>query len=170
MNEQQTILLVDDSENDICLLRIAFEQAEVVNPVQEAHNGAQALAYLKGEHPFDDRSKFPLPGLMLLDLNMPMLNGFQVLQWLRAQPGLKRLSVVVLTASLREEDVDFAFDLGANAFLVKPSSIEDLTTLSCRLRDWIGCNYFPKLSEHPSVIAPGHPGELKAAGDRSQTT
>lgn len=147
MNENRTILLVDDSENDICLVRIAFEKAEITNPIQEAHNGDEAIAYLQGEPPFDDRSKFPLPALMLLDLNMPMRNGFQVLEWLRAQPGLKRISVVILTASLREEDVDRAFDLGANSFLVKPSSIEGLTSIGRCLRDWIACNQFPQLAQ-----------------------
>jgi CheY-like chemotaxis protein len=147
MNEQQSILLVDDSENDISLLRIAFEAAELKNPLHEVHNGDEAVAYLQGESPFSDRQKFPLPVLMLLDLNMPMRNGFEVLEWLRVQPGLKRLSVVILTASLREEDVDRAFDLGANAFLVKPSSIEALTAIGRSLRDWIGCTHFPQLNE-----------------------
>jgi len=147
MNEKQTILLVDDSENDICLVRIAFKNAQITNPIQESHNGDEAIAYLQGEPPFDDRSKFPLPALMLLDLNMPTRNGFEVLEWLRLQPGLKRITVIILTASLREEDVDRAFDLGANSFLVKPSSIERLTSISRSLREWIGCTHFPQLAQ-----------------------
>jgi CheY-like chemotaxis protein len=147
MNENQTILLVDDSENDICLVRIAFQTAELKNPIQEAHNGDEAVAYLQGEGPFADRAQFPLPALMLLDLNMPMRDGFEVLEWVRAQPGLKRLTVIILTASLREEDVDRAFDLGANAFLVKPSSLEALTAIGRSLRDWLGCTQFPQLKE-----------------------
>ena len=147
MNENRTILLVDDSADDIFLVRTAFENAKVTNPIHEVHNGDEAIAYLKGEPPFDDRRKFPLPALMLLDLNMPTRNGFEVLEWLRAQPGLKRLNVVILTASLREEDVDRAFDLGANSFLVKPSSIEGLTAIGRSLRDWIGCTQFPQLAQ-----------------------
>jgi|ERR1044071_1577059 CheY-like chemotaxis protein len=147
MNENQTILLVDDSENDICLVRAAFRMAELKNPIQETRNGEEALAYLQGEGPFGDRKQFPLPAVMLLDLNMPMRNGFEVLEWLRAQPGLKRLTVIILTASLREEDVDRAFDLGANAFLVKPSSIAGLAAIGRSLRDWIGCTQFPQLNE-----------------------
>lgn len=147
MNENQTILLVDDSADDIFLVRTAFTNAELANPIQEAHNGDEAIAYLQCEPPFDDRDKFPLPAVMLLDLNMPMRNGFQVLEWLRAQPGLKRLTVIILTASLREEDVDRAFDLGANSFLVKPSSIEGLTSIGRCLRDWLGCTHFPHLAE-----------------------
>ena len=147
MNENQTILLVDDSENDILLVRTAFKKSKITNPIQEAHNGDEAIAYLQGEPPFDDRAKYPLPALMLLDLNMPMRDGFQVLEWLRSQPGLKRLTVIVLTASLREEDVDRAFDLGANSFLVKPSSIEALTSLGGILRDWLGWTHFPQLAQ-----------------------
>ena len=147
MNENRTILLVDDSSDDIFLVRTAFENAKIVNPIQEAHNGDEAIAYLQGEPPFDDRSKFPLPAVMVLDLNMPRRTGFEVLEWLRTQPGLKRLTVIILTASLREEDVDRAFDLGANSFLVKPSSIEGLTAISRSLRDWIGCSHFPQLAD-----------------------
>ena len=145
MNENQTILLVDDSENDILLARIAFAAAGITNPLQEAHNGDEAVAYLRGESPFKNRHKFPLPAIMLLDLNMPMRNGFEVLEWVRAQPGLKRLTVIILTASLREEDVDRAFDLAANAFMVKPSSIEGLTDTARCLHKWMGCLHFPKL-------------------------
>lgn len=147
MNENRTILLVDDSVDDIFLVRTAFTNAKVTNPIQEAHNGDEAIAYLQGEPPFDDRAKYPLPALMLLDLNMPMRDGFQVLEWLRAQPGLKRVMVIVLTASLREEDVGRAFDLGVNSFVVKPSSIEGLTAIGRCLRDWIGCIQFPRLPQ-----------------------
>ena len=147
MNENRTILLVDDNVDDIFLVRTAFENAKLTNPIQEVHNGDEAIAYLQGDPPFDDRSKFPLPALMLLDLNMPTRNGFQVLEWLRAQPGLKRINVVILTASLREEDVDRAFDLGANSFLVKPSSIGALTDIGRCLRDWMNCTHFPRVAE-----------------------
>lgn len=154
MNENRAILLVDDSENDICLVRVAFDNAGITNPIHEVHNGDEAVAYLQGEPPFEDRSRFPLPALMLLDLNMPTRNGFQVLEWLRAQPGLKRINVVIFTASLREEDVDRAFDLGANSFLVKPSSIEGLTAICRCLRDWMGCTHFPQLVD---AVAPFEP-------------
>ncbi len=147
MNEPHTILLVDDSADDIFLVRAAFKNANVTIPIQEARNGAEAIAYLQGEPPFDERARFPLPAVMLLDLNLPMRNGFQVLEWLRGRPGLKRLTVIVLTASLREEDVDRAFDLGANAFLVKPTSIETLTAIAGRLRDWLNCTRFPRLTD-----------------------
>ena len=146
MNEQQTLLLVDDSEDDIDLMRSAFKIAAFNWPVHVAHNGEEAIAYLKGESPYRDRNTFPLPAVMLLDLNMPMKNGFDVLTWVRSQPGLKRLTVVVLTASMRREDVEHAFDLGANAFLVKPGAMEDLIAMMRSLRDWLAISHFPPLN------------------------
>jgi CheY-like chemotaxis protein len=141
------MLLVDDSQDDLSLLRIAFKKAEVNIPLQEVHNGEEAIAYLKGESPFDDRTKYPLPAVMLLDLNMPMNNGFEVLRWLGSQPSLKRISVIILTASVRLEDVEQALDLGANAFLVKPTNLEGLVRMIRCLGDWIQINHFPPLNE-----------------------
>jgi|SRR5688572_27130713 len=145
MNEKHPILLVDDNESDIFLVRTAFKKAQVHNPLQEVHNGQEAISYLKGEGHYGDRNGFPLPMVMLLDLNMPMKNGFDVLIWVRAQPGLRRLNVIILTASLRMEDVARAFDLGANSFLVKPSSIEELIVMIRALGDWLKYNHFPLL-------------------------
>jgi CheY-like chemotaxis protein len=147
MNLRKTILLVDDSENDIDLMRMAFRKAEVNSPLQEVHNGEEAITYLKGEGIYSDREKYPLPSVMLLDLNMPMKNGFDVLSWVRTQPALKRLATIILTASMRPEDVERAFDLGATSYLVKPSNLETLvSTIRC-LRDWIQINHFPPLND-----------------------
>lgn len=142
MNSKQTILLVDDSENDLFLMRAAFKKAAFDIPLHEVHNGEEAIAYLQGAGPYEDRDRFPLPTIMLMDLNMPMKNGFDVLAWVRAQTGLKRLSIVVLTASLRTEDVERAFDLGTNAFLVKPGTLDALTAMIRILRDWMQINHF----------------------------
>ncbi len=83
---------------------------------------------------------------MLLDLNLPRKNGFDVLEWVRSQPGMKRLTIIVLTASTRPEDIERAFDLGANSFLVKPSKMDDLTSMIRCLRDWLSYNQFPPLN------------------------
>ena len=147
MNESQTILLVDDSENDIFMLRRAFKKAEFNTLLQEVNNGDQAIAYLAGEGIYGDRDQYPLPAVMLLDLNMPMKNGFDVLSWVRAQPVFKRLSIVIMSASLRPEDVERTFDLGASSYLVKPSSIDDLAAMVRSLRDWTRINHFPPLNE-----------------------
>ena len=147
MNNPQTILLVDDSEDNLFLMRAAFEMAKGNNPLQEACNGEEAIAYLKGEGPYSDRNKFPLPTVMLLDLNMPKKNGFDVLAWVRAQPGLKRLAIIILTASMRIEDMERAFDLGATSYLVKPGSVETLAAMMRCLCDWIQINHFAPLNE-----------------------
>jgi len=148
MNDQQTILLVDDSENDLKLMSIAFVKAGLKSPLQVVHNGEEAIAYLAGEGRYTNRNEFPLPAVMLLDLNMPMKNGFDVLDWLRKQPELKRLSTIVLTSSLRAEDVERAFELGAHSYLVKPAALEDLVAMIRFLRDWLKLNHFPPLNEH----------------------
>jgi CheY-like chemotaxis protein len=147
MNLEKIILLVDDSENDIELLRRAFRKAEFNRPLQEVHNGEEAIAYLKGEGIYSDREKYPLPSLMLLDLNMPMKNGFDVLSWVRTQPAFRRLSIIILTASVRPEDVERAFALGASSYLVKPSNLDALVSMMRCLRDWIQINHFPPLNE-----------------------
>jgi len=146
MSEEQTILLVDDSANDLILMRTAFKKAGCTIALQEVHDGEQAIAYLQGEGPYCDRIKYPLPVIMLLDLNMPKMSGFDVLAWVRAQPVLKRLAIVILTASMRNEDVERAFDLGAPSFLVKPSELETLAAMMRCLCDWVQINHYPSLS------------------------
>ncbi len=147
MNREYSILVVDDSENDRLLLRAAFERAGLKKPLREVPDGEQAIAYLKGEGAYSDRAGNPLPTVMLLDLNMPLKNGFEVLQWVRQQPGLKRMTIIVLTASTREEDVERAFDLGANAFLLKPTKLETLVAMVRSLHHWMEFNRFPSLNE-----------------------
>jgi len=147
MNEKQTILLVDDSQDDIFLTRTAFKKAEFNSPLQEVHNGEEAIAYLKGEGVYSDRHHYPLPSVMLLDLKLPMQNGFDVLGWARTQPAFKRLSIIILTASARTEDVERAFDLGASSYLVKPSSLLALVALIRCLRDWLQINRFSVFSD-----------------------
>ena len=147
MNQEQTVLLVDDSENDLLLMRMAFQKAEFNNPLQVVRDGEEAIAYLKGDGPYKDRLKYPLPGVVLLDLNMPKKTGFDVLAWARSQRGLKHIPIVILTASMRLEDVERAHDLGASSFLVKPPAIEDLVSMIRCLRDWLRMNYLPPLNE-----------------------
>ena len=147
MDKKQTILLVDDSENDLMLMRAAFELAKGDILLQEARNGEEAIAYLKGEGSYGDRNNFPMPTIMLLDLNMPKMNGFDVLAWVRGQPGLKRLTIIILTASMRSEDIERIFDLGATSYLVKPSNLQTLAAMMRCLCEWVQINHFPSLNE-----------------------
>jgi CheY-like chemotaxis protein len=161
MTNPQTFLLVDDSEDSLFLLRAAFEMAQCQHPLQQAHNGEEAIAYLKGEGAYADRDKFPLPAVMLLDLNMPKKNGFEVLTWVRAQPGLKRLAIIILTASIRPNDVARAFDLGATAFLVKPGNLDNLATMMRCLGEWVQFNQFPPLTDPGANSVPASAGETR---------
>ena len=147
MSEKDTILLADDSESDLMLLRVAFQKAAFKNPLQSVSNGEEVVSYLQGAGVYGDRSRYPLPAVIVLDLNMPLRSGFDVLTWMRTQPALKRVSIVVLTASTRTEDVERAFDLGASSYLVKPSTLEDLTDMIRCLRDWLRINQFPPQNE-----------------------
>ena len=141
--EQTTILLADDSENDLLLMQLAFAKAEFNADLRIVRDGEEAIAYLQGEFPYHDRDRHPLPTLILLDLNMPRKNGFKVLEWIRSQPDFRRLPVIVLTASMRPEDVEQAFDLGVTSFLVKPGRVEDLIAMMHTMREWLQFNRFP---------------------------
>ena len=120
------ILLVEDSDEDILLSRNSLQRAGVANPVFVVKSGDRALAYLQGEGDYADRERFPLPGIMLLDLKMPRMNGFEVLEWMREQELLEQISVLVLTSSPEDRDRVRARELGAKAYLVKPPTPEGL--------------------------------------------
>lgn len=146
MIDEQTLLLVDDSENDILLMQRAFKKAELSIRVHEARDGEEAIAYLKGDGIYADRDKHPLPSIVLLDLNMPKKNGLEVLEWAREQAAFKSLPIIILTASMRPADVERTYELGATAFLIKPSNTEALVALARSLRDWSRVNYFPPMN------------------------
>jgi CheY-like chemotaxis protein len=124
--EGPTILLVEDNANDLLLIQRAIRKAKLANPIQVATNGEEAIAYLAGGAPFADRELYPLPILILLDLKLPRKSGLEVLEWLRERPQLRRINVVVLTSSRESSDVNLAYDLGVNSYLVKPVSPDAL--------------------------------------------
>jgi CheY-like chemotaxis protein len=125
----QTILLVDDNEDDVFIMQSVFQKLQIPNPIQTITDGDDAIAYLNGDGRYSDRTRYPLPTVVLLDLNMPRRNGFEVLAWIRAQPTLKNLTVYILSASMRQVDVEQALALGANWYLIKPSQLEALIDL-----------------------------------------
>jgi len=127
--EQYSILLVEDDPNDIILIKRAFGKATITNPFQVVEDGEEAVAYLAGKGRYGDREKYPLPILLLLDLKLPRKSGHEVLEWLRRQPMLKRLPVVVLTSSQQSSDINRAYDLGANSYLVKPVTFDALVEM-----------------------------------------
>ncbi|MDB6112596.1 MAG: response regulator receiver protein [Pedosphaera sp.] len=150
----RTVLLVEDLENDIILMRRSWKLEGVKSQLQAVSDGRQALDYLAGEGEFLDRDKHPLPCLVLLDLKLPYVMGLEVLKWIRAQNGLESLPVLVLTTSALQRDIDEAYKLGANAFLVKPSGVAQLAELVRLIRDfWLGANCFPQIESE--LIDPG---------------
>lgn len=129
MLDQAAILLAEDDENDVFLMGRAFDRAGIPNPLFVVHNGQEAIEYLGGTGNYTQRDKFPLPGLLLLDLKMPWMDGFDVLQWLRAHPEFDTLPVVVLTSSKLQADVDKSRQLGVYDYRVKPNRFDDLVRL-----------------------------------------
>lgn len=136
------ILVVDDSVNDALLMRIVFARAGFVRPLRFAGDGEEAISYLRGDGDFGDRRLHPLPAVMLLDLNMPRKNGFEVLAWMRAHPALRPRRTYVLSASSQPEDIRRCHDLGADAYLVKPRNLDGLLHLAGTLLAWTRLGHF----------------------------
>lgn len=118
------ILLVEDNRMDVELTLDAFHEAKLRNSVHVATRGQEALDYLFGRDQYADRRRYPLPNLILLDLKMPGIDGFEVLRQIKSAPILKRLPVIILTSSKEEGDRALSYDIGANSYLVKPVSFD----------------------------------------------
>lgn len=145
--DNRTILLIEDDQNDVFFLQYAFEVANITNPLQVVVDGQQAIDYLAGTGKYADRSQFPFPCLVLLDLKLPVKMGIDVLQWIHQQPQLCSLLVLVLTSSSNVEDIDEAYRLGARSYLVKPLSVEKRLELARLIKSyWLNLNQFPSFS------------------------
>jgi CheY-like chemotaxis protein len=148
MSATDTILLVEDNTTDVLLVRRALTRAGITNPIAIAADGDSAVNYLAGSGEYADRERHPLPALVLLDLKLPRRSGLEVLAWLRAQPDLRRTPVVVLTSSQQRPDVNRAYDLGANSYLVKPVEFDELQ----RMLDDVNA-YWMSLNTRPTVTS-----------------
>jgi CheY-like chemotaxis protein len=132
------ILLVEDSSDNVLLVRHAMHKAGITTPLQVVTSGEQAIEYLRGTNGYSDWGQFPLPAIVLLDLKMPGLNGFDVLKWIRQRPGLKALRVAMLTCSDLPSEIKQAHDLGANIFLTKPIELDRLIQIMKTLNEhWL---------------------------------
>ena len=127
------ILLAEDDVDDVVLTQRAFKRARLANPLAVVRDGEEALEYLDGQGRYADRDQYPFPMLLLLDLNLPKINGFQVLEWLRENPPLHHLPVAVLTSSDHDPHAERAFALGADSYLIKPPDAGTLLALVQRL-------------------------------------
>jgi len=144
---RHTILLIEDSENDALLMQRALRKSAITDCVHIAKNGKEAIEYLKGVGPFSNRQEFPLPQLILLDLQMPEMHGLKVLEWIRAQPEFRSTVVIVLSSSRLPGDIQVAYKLGSNSYLVKPPTLEMLyQTVAAIAQYWLALNQWPESS------------------------
>ena len=145
--------MVEDEENDVFFMQQAMKKAAVVNPIRVASDGQQAINYFKGAGKFANRNEFPLPGLVLLDLKLPYVMGLDVLKWIRQQPELPAI-VVILSSSREEEDTATAYRLGANGYLVKPSDTSKLQDMAKSIKNfWLTQNTPPPKPQETEVAA-----------------
>ena len=143
MDTLGTILLVEDNEDDIFLMQRAFSKAAIPNPIQVVRTGQDAISYLNGVGSFKDRQKYPLPIIVLLDVKLPLKSGPEVLRYIREQPELRKMIVVMLTSSNQEKDIKLAYATGANSYLVKPPTGPALHQMMSDFQNyWLRHNLF----------------------------
>src|SRR5437870_2564976 len=127
------------------LIRKAVQKTFSGIPLAVVSNGQEAIDYLKGEGQYGNRGLHPFPDIVLLDLKMPLMNGFEVLRWVRQQPRLKRLPVIVLTGSVQDNDARLAYELGANSYVIKPTDFNQLLEMIKTLGNfWVGATRLPE--------------------------
>ena len=148
MTKLAHILLVEDNRMDAELTLDAFHEARLINSIHVASTGEAALDYLFGRGKYGDRNAFPMPNLVLLDLKLPGIDGFEVLRQVKSTPILKRLPVVILTSSKEEGDRALSYDHGANSYLVKPVSFEGFLGVVRQIEGyWLSLNVAPPEGE-----------------------
>jgi len=141
------VLLVEDDISDFRLIQRAFAKLRPNVPMIRLSHGDEAVAYLAGDAPYENRSLHPFPCVILLDIKLPRRSGFEVLEWIRSQEStLKRVPVIMLTSSNHHVDVNKAYELGVNSYLVKPSNNSELEQLVSTFRE-----YWVELNQGPTV-------------------
>ncbi|HEX3799303.1 MAG TPA: response regulator [Verrucomicrobiae bacterium] len=147
MNRNLQILLIEDNDDDAAVFRYALKRAGIPNPLFVATDGQAAIQYLEGSHGYEDRLKYPFPSVIFTDIKMPRKTGFDVLEWLRAHPTCSVIPIIVLSGSSLSEDIKRAYEMGANAYLVKPSDAEVMQKMLKITYDfWAIC-------EKPTLVA-----------------
>jgi len=148
MNSPMHILLVEDNRMDVELTLDAFREVHLENRIDVATNGQQALDYLFGQGKYSDRKLYPMPNLILLDLKLPGVDGFEVLRQIKSTPILKRLPVIILTSSKEEGDRALTYVIGANSYLVKPVSFDGFLGVIRQIDGyWLSLNVAPPESD-----------------------
>ncbi|HXE42459.1 MAG TPA: response regulator [Candidatus Baltobacteraceae bacterium] len=151
-----TILLVEDEDSDVEIFMMAAKEVRFSNPIQVVKDGQQAMDYFSGIGKYSNRERFPLPALVLLDLKLPYRMGMVVLHWLRTQPKFKSTIVIVFTSSESKSDISKAYEEGANAYLVKPPTLDGLGYLIRNLKNfWLNADLRrpEKIGEHLKTLS-----------------
>lgn len=134
------ILMADDSEEDLFFVQRALEKSGVGEYFKGVEDGQEAIEYLQCKGKFADRKKYPFPNVMLLDIKMPGMSGFDVLKWLQSHPECKVIPTIIFSSSSHDKDVHEAYVLGANAYIEKPTSSEDLVeVIQLTYQFWSRC-------------------------------
>ncbi|HVK59416.1 MAG TPA: response regulator [Candidatus Kapabacteria bacterium] len=150
MTTDRAILLAEDNEDDVFLMQRALKGASIANPLHIVEDGQQAIDYLLGRGQFADREKHPFPAIVFLDLKLPLKSGLEVLEWIREQPELRNLVVLILTSSSEPSDLRRAYHLGANSYLVKPPTVNQLLDLAKAFKwYWLEFNRYEGNSVQP---------------------
>jgi len=140
------VLLAEDDPNDVVLLQYAFKQAQVQTPLVAVEDGQEVVDYLLGLGTYSDRSRYPIPRLLVLDLKMPRKSGIDVLEWLKSHEMLRCLPTIMLSSSAHPDDVEKAYQLGVNAFVVKPPGVSERSSLAKMIKDfWLTMNEPPQI-------------------------
>jgi len=140
------ILLVEDEENDALLVKMAFQKNEIRNPVQWVRDGLEAVAYLNGDGIYANRSLYPFPEVLILDLKMPRMTGLELLAWIRDHPEYRVIPTIIMSSSRMDSDVEKAYNLGANTYMIKPSSFEDLAKMVKLAHGYWAVSVKPKMN------------------------
>ena len=144
MNNTAHILLVEDNRMDVELTLDAFQEARLLNTIYVTSTGQEALDYMFGRGQYADRGRYPLPNLILLDLKLPGIDGFEVLRQIKSTPILKRVPVIILTSSKEEGDLALTYEIGANSYIVKPVSFDGFLGVIKQIEGyWISLNVAP---------------------------
>jgi CheY-like chemotaxis protein len=151
------VLLAEDDPNDVYFLQYAFQEAGINNPLKTVADGQEAIDYLSGTARFSDRNQFPFPGLVILDLKMPHKTGIDVLQWLLTEDELRCVPTIMLSSSAHPLDVEEAYRLGVNAFVVKPSGISQRAELARMIK-----SFWLTLNQPPLICTDGLKAERKS--------
>lgn len=147
--DQEVILLIEDSDDDVLLTQLALRRAKIQNPLIVTRDARHGIAYLEGTGLYSNRAEFPIPGLVLLDISLPDSDGFEILRWIRAHSGLRSLRVVMLTCSNEHRDIDDAYSLGCNSYVVKPVRFCDYVELmQVLVRFWLAQSAPPVLTRN----------------------